>query len=48
MTVIVKRCVDQVLNVKQQERKPHVHELEIKLNAAQRQEKLLEQEEQKE
>ena len=33
-------------NVKQRERKPHVHEQEIKQNAAQQQEKLLEQEEQ--
>ena len=46
MIVIVKRCVDQVQNVKQQERKPHVHELEIKQDAAQQLEKPLEQEEQ--
>jgi len=44
--VAVKRCVDQVQNVKQQQRKPRVHEQEIKQNVAQQQEKLLEQEEQ--
>jgi len=43
--MIVKICVDQAQNVKQQQRKPHVHEQEIKQNAAQQQEKLLEQEE---
>jgi len=44
--MIVKICVDQAQNVKQQQRKPHVHEQEIKQNVAQQQEKLLEQEEQ--